>query len=305
MNDNKEQLKNFIGGVRVLKMTEAEKEAIKTRLIDHIRSADGSVASPYSRVGPIFMSRQVSYVLAGALVVLLTMSSTAYAAEGALPGDLLYPAKVKVVEPLEGALSFGAQAKAEWSEGVAIERLDEAHMLASEGRLDATTSAELAQSFASSSEAFDRADISLRSENVDEASSSEDAFKADIRAHAQIFADMRAADTSSTKNQGLAVIEKTITARTDDGSARTATHATASEKIAEKDSHQPTAVSVAESASVSVPVSISHESVAAASTPSAHSSPNHSESPAAAAHTIAAPAENAAHGILGEIRKEK
>lgn len=211
MND--EQLKNFIAQAREIAMTPAEKEMIRGRLVAHIESF-GATVSPYSQVGPIYISRKMSYVLASALIFLMAFSGTAHAAEASLPGDLLYPVKVKAIEPLEGVLSFDPQAKADWSSGVAIERLDEAQALASQGRLDATTSAELAQSFASSSDTFSKTIASLLKKNPRAASSSEAVFNAEVRSHAESFASaIQAMNASSTKNLGLSVIENSISER--------------------------------------------------------------------------------------------
>ena len=81
-------------------------------------------------------------VFVAALIFMFT-GGTAYAAQGALPGDPLYPIKVGVTEPLQGALATTPQAKAEWSVELAQRRLQEASTLASQGRLNNNTSNEI------------------------------------------------------------------------------------------------------------------------------------------------------------------
>jgi hypothetical protein len=122
-----------------IRMSDAERSRVYSAL--QAKMAEGSaVASPYW--SPFF-----SRGLAALGLVLFISGGTAYAAEGALPGDLLYPVKVGAVEPVEGALAFSDEAKAGWNARVATARLDEAQALAEKGALTAATSDELAASF--------------------------------------------------------------------------------------------------------------------------------------------------------------
>ncbi len=77
----------------------------------------------------IFLSLWNMRLMAGfmALVVFVTAGGTvAYAAEEALPGDFLYPVKLKVNEQLAEQFSFSAEAKVRWSARQVERRLDEA-----------------------------------------------------------------------------------------------------------------------------------------------------------------------------------
>lgn len=87
--------------------------------------------------------------IAAALVMVLFVSTTgvSYAAQGALPGDLLYPIKTHVNEPVSGALASSASAKTAWAMKVAGERIKEAATLAAEGRLSSTTQQEIQTNF--------------------------------------------------------------------------------------------------------------------------------------------------------------
>jgi hypothetical protein len=89
------------------------------------------------------------FVMPVALVLLLTVvgTGTTYAAQTSLPGDILYPLKINVVENIKVALAVGPKAKAQVHTELAAQRLDEAQELASEGRLDATTTAEIQSNF--------------------------------------------------------------------------------------------------------------------------------------------------------------
>ncbi|HWH16023.1 MAG TPA: DUF5667 domain-containing protein [Candidatus Paceibacterota bacterium] len=104
-----------------------------------------SVASPFSAL----LSRTRRFY-AGALAALLLVlggTQASLAAEGALPGDVLYPIKVAVNEPLALSLSFAPERKAELAAEFAARRLEEAARLSASGRLDDKQATELASRF--------------------------------------------------------------------------------------------------------------------------------------------------------------
>lgn len=137
-----------------LRLTPTEKQHMRVALYEAMKQSPATasggvpqdagmrvVKSPYVFVSPRF---------AGAFAVLLILilgSGTAYAAQGALPGSPLYPVKVNVNDAVRVALATTPQQKALANAAVAQERLDEAQALEAQGRLDATTTAELQQNF--------------------------------------------------------------------------------------------------------------------------------------------------------------
>lgn len=127
-----------------LSLTRDEKRVMHANLMARMNASE-SMAPARSRPSPyFFFSPQLMMPMAALLVVVLVGSGTAYAAEGALPGDPLYVIKTKVAEPIQGALAFSAEDKIQFHSGVAQTRLEEAEVLASQNRLDAGASAELA-----------------------------------------------------------------------------------------------------------------------------------------------------------------
>lgn len=90
-------------------------------------------------------TRRPFAALAGAFATLLLVTGgVSYAAEGALPGDLLYGVKVGVTESLMTALTPAGDAQADWQIEIAERRLHEAAELAHAGRLSTSTEAALA-----------------------------------------------------------------------------------------------------------------------------------------------------------------
>ena len=90
----------------------------------------------------IFHRRFVA-IAAALLLVVFTGGGTAFAAQGALPGTPLYPVKIYVNENVQGALAISDEAKVSFHTSVAQTRLKEAETLASQGKLDATTSQQI------------------------------------------------------------------------------------------------------------------------------------------------------------------
>lgn len=104
-----------------------------------------SAASSFS----VLMFRTRS-LYAGALALVLIVSAgtqASFASEGAVPGDVLYPVKVAMAEPIALALTMSAERKAELSARFASRRVGEAAALSTAGKLDEKTADELAARF--------------------------------------------------------------------------------------------------------------------------------------------------------------
>src|SRR3989344_9220322 len=69
------------------------------------------------------------------IIALILGGGTAYAASDTIPGDILYPVKIKVNEPVKVAFTFSTQAKAQAHADIAEERLEEAERLLAKGEL--------------------------------------------------------------------------------------------------------------------------------------------------------------------------
>lgn len=106
------------------------------------------LAYPLARVkSPWGVWMRVSQFAVAPMAILLLFAGTAYAAQGALPGDLLYPVKIHVNESVEVALATTPQEQVAVQTQLAAERVAEAQALATAGKLDATTTQELQDNF--------------------------------------------------------------------------------------------------------------------------------------------------------------
>ena len=134
------------------------KSAVRGRLAAHARGQAAVRAQVGARLttqrSPSFITylRNKKFMPIAALITLLALlgGGTSLAAEKSLPGDPLYAVKVNINEPIAEALTFSASGKAKLDAGLAAKRLAEADALAAQGKLDATTTAELEAAFEAS-----------------------------------------------------------------------------------------------------------------------------------------------------------
>jgi hypothetical protein len=143
---------NFIKDLRHVALTASEALTMRERLVAysdlHAVPAESAVGSKVSVLSFFYSYPRVAAGSALALILLVSGTGISYAAEGTLPGQILYPVKVAIVEPMQGALITSTEGQAEWQDQLASRRLAEAATLASEHKLATTTQAYLEQSAA-------------------------------------------------------------------------------------------------------------------------------------------------------------
>ncbi len=142
-------------GLRI-RLTMQEKATLRARLSERmaLNPASPLRATPYH----FFMFHSVALqrtVSAFAVFVFLIGSGggTSYAAQAALPGELLYAVKIHVNEFVEAALATSPVAKAEVQAVLAERRVEEAQTLASRGMLTEVAATELQVRFDEHAEA--------------------------------------------------------------------------------------------------------------------------------------------------------
>ena len=147
MNEN-----NFNKGIQELKnirLTHAEKESILHAVFQT------PVGSPYAKPSVwSFTYARFAYVGAFLFLFVCTGGIFAYADEGSVPGDLLYPIKTHITEPFHAALAVTDEAKAQWEATKAMRRLDEAKRLDQNHKLTPELNAEIENDFTASQIAF-------------------------------------------------------------------------------------------------------------------------------------------------------
>lgn len=113
---------------------------------------------------------------------------TSIAAEQSLPGDLLYPVKVHVNEPVRGAIAISDNDQAAWDAALANRRLEEAETLAAKGNLSTSTQAEIASSLNAHIDSFNQVVKQItEKQGHDNAASAEADLEATLSAHSQVL----------------------------------------------------------------------------------------------------------------------
>jgi len=126
------------------RLSDLEKQAGCSSLVQFIR------VHPVREDTPFHLLLTKKYMFAAIAIILAVALSggVTYAAEGALPGDALYPIKVRINEEVRAALATSAEADADWDARRVERRLEEAAVLAATGELDAETRVHLEERFA-------------------------------------------------------------------------------------------------------------------------------------------------------------
>ncbi|MDE1925134.1 MAG: hypothetical protein KGH79_03060 [Patescibacteria group bacterium] len=306
MNNFFEQLKKAARDIRLLTQ---EKQAMRVRLYDAMKESPLFAATPEAAKQPrahpspyyFFFSPKWATALALALVAALG-SGTAYAAQGALPGDALYPVKIHLNETVQTALATTPQAKAELNASLAETRLEEAETLAAQGKLDATTSAELAGNFDQHAQAAQTITTSLQAENPSDAAQISAEFDSSLEAHSAILMEL-GAESNSTTNEGSDALAMHVRSHERGGNPALAMNS-ASEKSRTLSAFSSLTASTSAAASTTAPTASTSAAVATSSavTPATGSVASTSENKNQ--QSVAAGLESKASSALEQLQSD-
>ncbi len=199
MSDFNTQLKKKASAI---KMRAAERRDLRDRVVAYMeyhplpdqfkqkRTSRKAAPSSYTFLTePFFAFRlRARYVQSAALLgAIFLIVGVPVLAERALPGDVLYPMKVRVNEEVRASLALSPYAKVEWEASRLERRLSEARLLAQSGRLTEEVEREVAASITRHSAAAQRTILALRETNTDEAALAEIVFASFLDAQADIM----------------------------------------------------------------------------------------------------------------------
>ena len=145
------------------------------------------------------------------IAAVLISGGVSYAAEGSLPGDLLYPVKLGVNEEVGAWAAFSAESSAHWEVKRAERRLEEAETLAAQGNLDVNVSAAIEEKFERhAAKVKDRINKFEAKQDFKAAVDVGSNFEASLKAHEKIL------DKLSQKESKLKLIRERVRVRADD-----------------------------------------------------------------------------------------
>ncbi len=199
-----------------LRMTPAEKSTMKARIFGMPSPAQlvpsKVEGSPYFIFSFQFMQARVLAPLAVVLVV-FAGGGTAAAAQGALPGDVLYPVKISVNEAVEVALATTPVARAEVSVKQAVRRVEEAEVLAARGELTEETGEKLATSFEAHAQNASELTEKVEAEDPAAAESLRTKLDSSLSAHGEILA-MLTVGGADANQEATGVVAARVLSRT-------------------------------------------------------------------------------------------
>ena len=145
---------------------------------------------------------------AGALAVLFLIILPV-AAERAVPGDTLYPIKVRFNEEVRGTLTFSTYQKVEWETERLERRIAEARLLADAGKLTPEVEAEVTAAVKQHSDAAKEKIESIRESDSDEAAIAEINFTSALDVQSEVLEghlEKNVQASTSPENKSIAAL---------------------------------------------------------------------------------------------------
>lgn len=136
----KKQIQKGIKDINNMKMSSDEKSDMFSHLDLYMKEnplkEDSPRVLPFNSIFTQFKSYKYSYSIAFVAVLLFSGVGVVDASEKSLPGDILYPLKIRIVEPIKTVAKVTTKAKLEYEEEKVIKRLDEVKELAIKGNFE-------------------------------------------------------------------------------------------------------------------------------------------------------------------------
>ena len=149
MNE-KEFQNNIYNETRNIKLTERERIQMRAKILQFmegasasVRKVEGETSSRVTRKNRRLQGLNKTHMIIGAIIALFIGGSTAFAAEGSIPGDKLYPIKIHINEEVRDWVEITDSAQAKWEAKKAERRIQEAKKLESKGELSTEVRTEL------------------------------------------------------------------------------------------------------------------------------------------------------------------
>lgn len=203
---------------KTIRMRAAEKRALRERLVSYMEYhpvrvplAD-AMKAPEGASSPLLSESFVTFrfsswqfrTFAGVFMLFLMVGVPAYA-EYAMPGDILYPMKVRVNEEVKASLTWDAAEKIAWQGERVERRIAEARLLLKEGKLTDETEAAIALTVREHTESASREIEALRTTDAEGAEVAQVGFESTIDVQTAVLQTDADDTTASTSIDALAL----------------------------------------------------------------------------------------------------
>lgn len=174
-------------------MTKAESRDLRERLHTYMeyhplpqtaKASGEQIASEPFRVWQFSSLHLRAFVGMTAMIALIIVP---FAAERAVPGDVLYPVKVRFNEEVRSSLTLSPYQQVEWETERVERRLAEARLLANEGKLTEAIEAEVAEAVKHHSDAAQAGLARLRETDSEEAAIAELSFASALEVESEVL----------------------------------------------------------------------------------------------------------------------
>lgn len=185
-----------------LRLSSAEKAAMHAALMRRVHAGAASAPSARPAKSPyFFMMPQFAMPFAALLMVFFAGGGTLFASGTALPGDPLYSVKTMVSEPIRGVLAFSDEDKIAFHTQIAETRLEEAEVLASQNRLEASAVSKLQTNLDVHLTQREELASKGRGEHDSEDHAYTDELGSSIAAHTEVLAAIGTESSSTTTRE--------------------------------------------------------------------------------------------------------
>ena len=205
MNKFFSQLKKEAQSIRLSGVErETMRHALEAAFATHapVKSPIRLTPSPF-----IFLMPRLVSSFAFVLILAVVGGSTAYAAEGTVPGDLLYPVKVSVNERVIAALAVSPETKATVHARLVERRMEEAETLAARGALTTEVKEELETNLEGHAQVIEDSVALVEEEDPVAAADISARFESSLSAHSALIArlgDRAASQVSRHESENFA-----------------------------------------------------------------------------------------------------
>jgi hypothetical protein len=186
-----DEFERGIENIRTVGMTGVERDAMLRNILKSV----SQVPSPWFNV---FAFR---YAPAFALILVLGFGTVSLAAERSLPGDFLYPLKVDVSEPLQGALILDKEEKVDFEAAMVERRLNEVEILTNKGAIDNNKTKIIEKNLDSNLDSFGSAAEGAGKQGSSTVEKAQFRLNAKARAHDEIIGNIQVNKDDNEKEQ--------------------------------------------------------------------------------------------------------
>lgn len=201
---NNEKWEKGISEIKNINLSENEKVVLLQKILT--RSPYNPIVSPIFSPSKLFTRHYTAIV--STVLIFVIAGSVSVSADNSLPGNILYPIKIKVTEPMRDLIKISTEDKTEWQIEKVNRRIEEAETLAAQEKLDDKKREEIQELFEKS---FSKIDDSVKSF---EASSTRERVKSElekrIEIHSKIVEEVNK-DKENKEDNELEKFEKNIT----------------------------------------------------------------------------------------------